>query len=375
MTASIKFPTSYQESREIFQEEFKRIQKRWPNARMENRQISEEGLQTEWIAADAVGEPRKVLVITSAIHGMEGFVGAGMRSLFINEFLDALDPEETGLYLIHAINPWGMRNNRRVTRNNVDLNRNFALDVGDFQEGINPEYQLYDHILNPDRPLRSLWLEIPALIARLIAILLRAGVKNFRNAVLQGQRNNPQGLYYAGKAYEPETLIVMDLIKEVFSDYQDVLLIDMHTGYGPKYQMSIVISPGESRSSAQLREAFQYPLVLKADSEEFYVMQGDMVNWLYEYRRSAGLQGKFYGVAFEFGTIGETVPHEVISLWNVIFENQVVWKGALKGKIKTRIQETSREMYFPSEEKWRERALADCRQALGGILRHEGYID
>jgi len=375
MAASRQFPTSYQASREDFLGGFQKIQERWPGARLQSQLIHpEEGLQIDWIAADPSGAPQKVLIITSGVHGVEGFVGSRMRALFMDEFLDELDPENTGLYLVHAINPWGMKHKRRVTRNNVDLNRNFVLEEEDFQGEINPEYQLYDHVLNPDRPLRPLWQEVPGVIGQVTVNLLRAGVKSLRSAVLQGQRVNPAGLYFTGDGYEPETRVVMALIKEVFSKYQDALLIDMHTGYGPKYQMCIVNSPEEEREAEQLVGEFQYPLIRKADPEQFYAMQGDMVDWFYKYRRSAGLEGKFYGAGFEFGTIGGSIPHEFISLWNMIFENQAYWKGSLKGETKTRVEKILLEMYFPTEEKWREKALADCRLALRGVLSQEGYL-
>ncbi len=376
MAISIRFPNSYQESREDFLDQFQLIHKHWPDARLESRPISEEDdLQIEWIAADALTKKQKALIITCGLHGMEGYAGAGMRSLFLAEFLDSIDPGTTGLYLVHAINPWGMENKRRVTRNNVDLNRNFLLDESGFKEEINPDYQLYDHILNPDRPLRPLWREIIGVAGSVVSNLVRSGVTSLRNAVLQGQRFNSRGIYYSGNGYEPETRILMDLLKSILADYPEALLIDMHTGYGPKYQMAIINSPDEKRSGDQLAADFHYPLVLKADPEEFYTMQGDMVNWLYDYRVAAGMEGKFYAAAFEFGTIGNSIPHELISLWNMIFENQAFYKGIVEPRTKQQVIRTFLEMFIPSERRWRDKALADCRQALQGILSYEGYLE
>lgn len=149
----------------------------------------------------------------------------------------------------------------------------------------------------------------------------------------------------------------------------------MHTGYGPRYQMAIINSPDEKRSGEQLAADFQYPLVLKADPVEFYTMQGDMVNWLYDYREASGVEGKFYAAAFEFGTIGNSIPQELISLWNMIFENQAFFQGIEKPRTKQQVTETFREMFIPSELRWRDKALDDCRQALRGVLGHEGYLE
>lgn len=375
MAAIRQFPASYESSREEFINDLLLIQKYWPAARLESRPIpAEENLTMDWIAADPLKSCQKVVIITCGMHGVEGFVGNRMRTLFLDEFLEKLDPGNTGLYLVHAINPWGMKNKRRVTKRNVDLNRNFALKKEDFQQAINPDYQLYDHVLNPDRQLHPLWREIITVLGSVIGNLLRKGVKSLRNAVLQGQRYNPEGLYYSGHEYEPETRELMGLYKELFSKYPNLLLIDMHTGYGPKYQMSIINSQEEHREAAQLVDEFDYPLIRKANPEEFYTMQGDMVDWLYKYRKSSGMDGEFYAAAFEFGTIGETILHEMISLWNMIFENQVFWNGTLKEQTASKVRQTMLEMYFPSEKKWREKAIRDCRKAYTGILKAEGYF-
>jgi predicted deacylase len=369
------YPSSYDESRVNFLEDFEQIKKIWPNARLVSRPLpAGDGLTMDWIAADPYESYQKVVIITSGIHGVEAFVGNRLRMLFIDEFMEKLDPTHTGLYMVHAINPWGMKNQRRVTKRNVDLNRNFVLEGEKFLEGINPDYRLYDHILNPDRQLYPLWREILAVLGSVIGNLVRKGVKSLRNAVLQGQRFNPDGLYYSGIEYEPETRELMGLFKDIFRKYPSALMIDMHTGYGPKYQMSIINSQEEPREAAQLVAEFNYPLILKANPEEFYTMQGDMVDWLYKYRRSSGLDGKFYAAAFEFGTIGENILHEVISLWNMIFENQAYRHGSLKEQTKRKVEQTMLEMYFPSEEKWREKALLDCTQAFSGILEAEGYL-
>ena len=375
MAASRQFPTSYQESREEFLGDFQKVQKHWPSARLESRNLSaEEDLRIDWVRADALSSPQRMLIITCGVHGIEGFVGSRMRTLFIDHYLERIDPETTGLLLIHAINPWGMKYKRRVTRNNVDLNRNFILEEEDFQAGINPDYQLYDPLLNPERPLRPLWRETLGVIGAVTVNLIRTGVKSIRNAVLQGQRSNPGGLYYTGKTYEPETRIAMDLIKESLAGYRNALLIDMHTGYGPKYQMCIVNSPQEKRDVNQMVADYHYPLIMKATKEDFYIMQGDMVDWFYSYCKSYRYEGKFYAAGFEFGTIGATIPHEFISLWNMIFENQAYWQGTVNPEIMKQVCHTFLEMYFPSSKKWRKKALADCRQAYRGVLLADGYL-
>lgn len=371
----IHFPGTYQESVGQFRDLLLQVQKDWPDARLEYSAIAaDEDLSIYWIQADPVRTAEKVLILTSGLHGIEGYVGAGMQDFLVSRCLSQLDPDTTGLLLVHPINPWGMKHRRRVNAANVDLNRNFLEDESDFQTDFNPDYRCFDSTLNPDRALRAPWLEISALLGKVLLNILRLGIKGLREAVLLGQRSNPRGLYYAGREYQPESRLMMDLFRETLAAYSEVLLIDLHTGYGPRYQMSLVNSPREKRSPEKLQEAFGYPLIVQADPEQFYSMKGDMINWLYQLQGQEYPERKLYGVAFEFGVHGESIPSEIKGLWTMIFENQVFRKGALESRHETWIRGKFQEMYYPSEQTWREKALADCRAAFLGVLRAEGYL-
>ena len=372
---SITFPTTYEESVAQFREQLSRIQNRWPAASLGSRLISAlEDLEIQWILADAIDSPERLLILSTGLHGVEGYVGAAMRSLFIQEYLDKLDPATTGLLLINNLNPWGMKHHRRVNTNNVDLNRNFMEEEGEFQKNFNPDYQLFDNTLNPKRPLGPPWWETSGLLLSVLANLLRFGIKGLRGAVLLGQQSNPQGLYYSGREYQDETLLVRELILDGFRKYPALTQIDMHTGYGPRYQMSIVNSPNESRGQAALREAFGYPLIVKADPEQFYSMKGDMIDWVYRHQRSAAPEAAYYGAAFEFGVYGDGIPNEIRSLRTMIFENQAFQYGAVNDRLAEWIDRELLEMYYPPEDDWREKALSDCRKALSGVLGAQGFL-
>jgi len=125
----IHFPTTYQESRSYFREQLKKLKKTWPTAVLDKHFISEtEDLSIDWITAEPIKKKEKLVMITTGLHGVEGFVGAAMLDLFIKEYADKLDPDSTGLIIVHALNPWGMANQRRFTKDNIDLNRNFMVD-------------------------------------------------------------------------------------------------------------------------------------------------------------------------------------------------------------------------------------------------------
>ena len=58
----------------------------------------------------------------------------------MEEFAPRLEAENTGLLLVHTVNPWGMKNHRRHNENKADINRNIRWD-DNFDPQINPDYE------------------------------------------------------------------------------------------------------------------------------------------------------------------------------------------------------------------------------------------
>jgi hypothetical protein len=89
---------------------------------------SEKGLFIDTAHFDALEKKKNLVVFVSGVHGVEGNTGSTLQTRLIKTFLDKSHLKETGFLFIHAINPWGFSKMRRVTENNVDLNRNFGVD-------------------------------------------------------------------------------------------------------------------------------------------------------------------------------------------------------------------------------------------------------
>jgi predicted deacylase len=90
---------------------------------------------TEPLTIDAAvfGTGRKALVLSSGLHGMEGFAGSATQLTFIKSHLAQSPSADRRIVLLHVINPFGMANLRRVNGSNVDLNRNFLRDKQQYQ--------------------------------------------------------------------------------------------------------------------------------------------------------------------------------------------------------------------------------------------------
>lgn len=373
---SLYFAETYEANRAKFRALLTDVQKIWPSAELEKHQIgTEEDLSIDIIKAQPSADCKRLVIISTGLHGIEGYIGAAAQHLFVAEYINQLYPEDTGVLLIHSLNPWGMKYHRRVNENNVDLNRNFIFKgstPAEPAEEVNLAYDKVLRLLNPASPLRSAG--SPFFYFCLINKMLTMGPAVFREAVLYGQYRHPGGLYYGGSGFEPSAAVVNDQFAAAAKDYEQILHIDMHSGYGPRDQMTLVNSVYEKRNSADLQKSFDYPLVAKTDPDEFYQMQGDMVDYLYQFFNSRHPNKYYYGTSFEFGTYGESFSAVVCSYKAMINENRCFHYGAVSERAGLQAKNDFEELFNPQDENWREKAMQDSRRAFTGILRAEGFL-
>jgi predicted deacylase len=367
------FPATYEASRARFLHDAEALRGRWPRMRLESHPLNDfPELSIDWLWAEPPRRERLV-VISTAQHGVEGYVGSAMLKLFMQEFTPRLEAENTGLLLIHAINPWGMQHRRRVNPRNVDLNRNFVLD-GVYSREINRDYELVADLLNPRRPVRRLRAEAPAFLLRVLAKMLRHGRKRLQAATLLGQHRHPEGIYFGGNEVQEETRVLMGLYRRALEQYQSVLQIDLHSGYGPRYQMTVLIPPFHPTTSAEAARKFKYPRVRRIDAAELYAISGDMGEYVYRLRDAEFATTKVLACGFEFGTFGDALPALIRSLRASVLEGQMRAHGAVDAQAEAEVRAEYGELFLPTEAAWREKALVDCRQALEGILVAQGLV-
>lgn len=367
------FPESYEASRARFLRDVEPIRAKWPSSRLESHPLKDHpDLSIDWLWA----EPHKkenLVIISSGEHGIEGYVGSAMLKLFMDEFAPRIDPKNTGLLLVHAINPWGMKYWRKVNENSVDLNRNFVLD-DNFDPAINPEFHRVAAFINPQRRLKSFRLENMLFWGNVVKNIFTTGIPTLTTAALLGQHHTPNGFYYGGTSYQEGTRAAMKLYQRALEEYQSIIQLDMHSGYGPRHQMSIIMSPLDPQTSAEISRKFNYPLILKINADEFYEISGDMAEYYYQLRNKHFPAAHLFACVFEFGTFGNSLPARIRSLRAMVFENQLHWQGAASESTAQAIRKEFRELYFPADEAWRAKALADGRQAFSGILKAYGLI-
>jgi hypothetical protein len=368
----INIPATYESSREQFRASLDSISNRWAGSRLFSHTLADNpDLTIDVISADATREKQKLLIITTGLHGIEGYVGAAVLQLFIEEFLPRLDPETTGLLLVHPINPYGMKQRTRVNQNSVDLNRNFEEDFESLK-ALNPHYESLAPLLNPARPLNHPHYERIAFLWNVLKALPK-GAQHIRETALMGQYRVHNGMYFGGFEPQEETRFIQQIVFDAVKNYTEIVMLDIHTGYGPRWQMTLCNPPSEKMTAKETATRFGVPLVVGVNPEEFYTIHGDMVEYFYKRVMSQYPDKKIYAAAFEFGTYGDSTLDGLRSLRTTVYENTLRWFGG-HNVAREWMKHKYDELFMPSDPKWRQKAQADARQAFDGILNVEGYF-
>ena len=183
------------------------------------------GTDVAWIGP---GDATRVFVAVSGTHGVEGFCGSAAQVDWLNRGEWKRLPGNTAVMLVHAINPYGFAWLRRVTHENVDLNRNWA-DFGD-APGRNAEYDDIADALCPGE-----WnAESQAgTMAVLLGYIARHGMDRFVTVVSSGQYRHAGGLFYGGVAPCFARKTLEKIFKTRLAGARHVGVIDYHTGLGP----------------------------------------------------------------------------------------------------------------------------------------------
>jgi len=143
------------------------------------------------VALDGPADAQSLLIVSSACHGVEGYCGSGVQVFATHDAEWRAKARDAGVAVlyIHALNPHGFSHVRRVTNENVDLNRNFQ----DFSQPlpVNPAYAEIHQLLLPAQ-----WPPTAENEAAIAAYIAQNGLAKFQAAVSQGQHPFADGQFF-----------------------------------------------------------------------------------------------------------------------------------------------------------------------------------
>ncbi len=362
------YPESYLESRtHLYQVAENWGESKAPPVSRDTRLLSREKSIT--LTIDSLYFPpsmakKNLLIVTSATHGAEGFAGAAIQFAFIQNYLKFKRRETTGVLIVHGVNPHGFHQKRRVDKNNVDLNRNFLEEDKDFRAW-SSDYHDFEDYLNPTTPASSDALTTTRLFMSSLLKLITHGKKTIAQISVGGQYQNPKGIYFGGDEPSENVKLIQDIFKAYGEDYEKILHIDLHTGYGVRGQLHFFISrkTTEMKGFASLFKGFDIDL---GSDKDFYETSGAFEEFT---KRVFKDKAVVIPMTFEFGTLdSQTIWGGFQSLKNMIYENQGFHYGYRNPESEQKIKRDFSEMFNPSEKQWRRKVVKSGSETLDLLL-------
>lgn len=228
-SATPYFSRSYAQARERFTAAARPLATRFASYAIEPK-----GREGEDLATDAAligdADAKRLLIMTSATHGVEGFCGSGCQLALLDdaEMLERARQAGVALLLVHAVNPHGFSWIARTDEGNVDLNRN-AQPFDGQPLPANPGYGQIHELLLPAQ-----WPPSDANREQIAAYIGEHGLPAFKQAVTRGQYTHADGLFYGGDRPAASLLNLRRILQEHAAGFARIGWIDVHTGLGPR---------------------------------------------------------------------------------------------------------------------------------------------
>lgn len=350
MSDSDWWPADYFASRERFVE-----LARAAGARTHSHAVEARGPGGEPLSVDTAvlgpERPEHLIVLTSGVHGVEGFLGAAVQVRALQTLAREGVPDRVGIALVHAVNPWGFAHLRRVDENNVDVNRNF-IDPTRPRPAPSPGYASLDPLINPRGAPEifgelRFWRRAVGLIAR------ERGIAPLAKAIAEGQDRFPEGLFFGGVDVGASCGLLQRLLLGLSADAGRVTHLDLHSGLGRPAVATLItgtnIGPPERRV-ARLRAHYGQPVTLDDAPGNPYDARGTLARW---YRRALG-EKPFLYLCVEVGTVN---PLRVLSALRR--ENQAHHRTAAGSAPYVETKRALLAVFSPRSRRWREKSVAE----------------
>jgi hypothetical protein len=184
--------------------------------------------------------------------------------------------------------------------------------------------------------------------------ITKYGMGNMRRAILQGQYQFPEGIFFGGKTFEPHVSLIRDEVMSVGAGFEQILLIDLHTGYGQKGKLHLFGDRSPYIDEKFMSEVFRGLSVDYGEEKDFYSVTGGFTVFLAKLFHE---QAKFSGIVFEFGTIdSHTMKGSLESLYRMVNESSE--------------RELFSEMFYPADSAWRTAVYQQFLNKMKTIFRN-----
>lgn len=227
----------------------------------------------------SIGNPdaQNVVVIGSGIHGVELPLGSSLQCEW---FLAAKDicatRDDIRFVFVHALNPYGAAYGLRTDRDNIDPNRNFV----DFSrpQSTSPNYRALADAFAPktlDRlALAKAWAKM------LKFALVTHSIGAFKQALVDGQYEFPDGLYYGGTAPSWTRKTWEEIVCTHISNekLKNLWHVNIHTGEGPYGKLQLMVNTTKDSPLYKRVSRLGQPEIIRI-TKSFGALTGDIQDY------------------------------------------------------------------------------------------------
>lgn len=308
------------------------------------------------VARTGAPDAANLLVVSSGCHGIEGFCGSGVQVDLLRDanWLERCRRNDLAVLYIHALNPYGFSWERRVTHENVDLNRNFR-DF-DAAPADNTAYRKIAPLLVPRR--------CPPTAASTLGLLwyaLRRGRRKLQTAISAGQQVDPQGLFYVGSAPTWSHLRLREILREHARQCRRLAWIDVHTGLGPAgvgeriYKGSL-----DAESIARARRWWGAGVTSSEEGNSSSTVIGGTLDLAVMHECP---QAQYNGLTLEYGTLPGPQVLEALRAEQWLYLHPEADIGRTRA-----IKRQLRAAFYVETDDWKRSVLAQAREVLDESL-------
>ncbi|TNE85108.1 MAG: DUF2817 domain-containing protein [Deltaproteobacteria bacterium] len=306
-------------------------------------------------------QPKRAVVVSSGLHGVEGFFGSAVQVALLEETLGGFSPPPgLAIVFLHALNPFGFAWVRRVNEDNADLNRNM-LRPDEQYVGAPDGYAELDALLNPTTPPPA----FEAFLPRAGVQILRHGMPALKNAVAGGQYEFPKGLFFGGHGPSRTAQILDAKLPPLIGACERVLHVDFHTGLGKSGTYKVFVDHGWGSEGAQgLARTFgeEYVQPWEPEQGESYEIRGGLGTWC----KARFPEVDYDVLCAEFGT------KHVLKVIRALRDENRAWHHGRRDDARSIKATTAlKETFAPRDPNWRhgcvEQGLRIVEQAIDAL--------
>ena len=309
------------------------------------------------VVCDGRADAESLLIVSSACHGVEGYCGSGVQTTLLGDaaWRGAAHDAGVAVLYVHALNPYGFSWWRRVTHENVDLNRNFH----DFSQAlpVNKGYEELASVLVP--PTWPPSDEANAIVQRFIT---ERGLPAFQAAISGGQHSHPEGLFYGGRNPTWSQVTLRHVLREHAARCLRLGWIDLHTGLGPSGVGERIFACRDDAAALRRARAWWGDKVTSIydGSSSSAPLQGLM--WMSAYEECA--QAEYTGIALEYGTL------PIMEMMNALRADQwLETHPEAPAAQRAQIKQQMRDAFYTDTDVWKQQIIEQALDAAHGAVR------